>query len=184
MSYSEPFYSNYDMYETEGVNGKATGGPGTGFYSNMSKYKSVMDFRNQKSKGRKKLLKKLLKKAFVKNAIDFESDNNISETEILGDSGSVADSNPFGGQLDDYTQETDENSTEPTSLDYAENLDINEPNDPTENVSPERNGAEPGFLGSQETFNGSDELDAEKYLNMGSSDGITESGTTSYQHLW
>lgn len=49
------FYKNYDLYDTEGVDGPAKQGPGTDLYQNMEKYKSVADFRKKK---RKKKIKK------------------------------------------------------------------------------------------------------------------------------
>lgn len=69
------FYKNYDLYETEGVDGPAKQGPGTGFYQNMNKYKSVSDFirKKRKQKGRKRKLA-LLAIACDCNNIDFPTD--------------------------------------------------------------------------------------------------------------
>jgi hypothetical protein len=53
------FYKNYDAYNTEGANGPAKQGPGTGFYSNIEKYKSVSDFRKKRRNKRKKIIEKL-----------------------------------------------------------------------------------------------------------------------------
>ena len=44
------FYKNYDLYDTEGVDGPAKQGPGTGLYQKMDEYKSVSDFRKKKRK--------------------------------------------------------------------------------------------------------------------------------------
>ena len=52
------FYSNYDLYEAPGVDGKSYDGPGKSFYTNMSEYKSVKDFL-QKSKKTKRNWRKL-----------------------------------------------------------------------------------------------------------------------------
>lgn len=70
------FYKNYDLYETEGVDGPAKQGPGTGFYQNMHKYKSVSDFIKKKRKrnSRKRKLA-LLSIACDINHIDFPTDN-------------------------------------------------------------------------------------------------------------
>ena len=70
------FYRNYDLYETEGVDGPAKQGPGTGFYSHMDKYKSVSDFREKKrkEKARKKKLA-LFSIACDCNLLDFPSDS-------------------------------------------------------------------------------------------------------------
>jgi hypothetical protein len=54
--FEEPLYRNYDVYETEGVDGKAKHGPGAGYHS-MQDYKSVGDFlkdRRNKLKGKYK----------------------------------------------------------------------------------------------------------------------------------
>jgi hypothetical protein len=77
------FYRNYDLYNTEGVDGPAKQGPGTGFYQNMNKYKSVSDFlrkkRKQKGRRRKMALLAIACDCDV-NLIDFpldESSNTI-----------------------------------------------------------------------------------------------------------
>lgn len=55
--FKEPLYRNYDLYETEGVDGMAKHGPGTGLYQNMNKYKSVKDFIDKKRKRNEDLYK-------------------------------------------------------------------------------------------------------------------------------
>lgn len=45
----EPFYKNYDVYETEGVNGPPKHGPGAGWHD-MGKYKSIKEFLAAKRK--------------------------------------------------------------------------------------------------------------------------------------
>jgi len=72
---SPVFYKNYDLYETEGVDGPAKQGPGAGFYQNMNKYKSVSDFikKKRKRKGRKRKLA-LLAIACDCNNLDFPTD--------------------------------------------------------------------------------------------------------------
>jgi len=87
--YTRPpvFFKNYDLYETEGVNGPAKQGPGTGFFSNIHKYKSVSDFLKKK-RNRKNRKRKLALLAFAadKNNIDFiddESVNTIPYEEVL-----------------------------------------------------------------------------------------------------
>ena len=88
------FFKNYDLYETEGVDGPAKMGPGSGFYQNMNKYKSVSDFLKQKRKKinkRKKAFLMLAKKAFDQNNLDFSTD--FTTTPILSDlSGDNSDS--------------------------------------------------------------------------------------------
>lgn len=44
------FYKNYDLYDTDGVDGPAKQGPGTGLYQHMNEYKSVADFKKKKRK--------------------------------------------------------------------------------------------------------------------------------------
>lgn len=65
------FFKNYDLYETEGVDGPAKQGPGTGFYSNMGKYKSVSDFLNKKRKIQKRKL------AFLQIIASIDLDENM-----------------------------------------------------------------------------------------------------------
>ncbi len=71
------FYQNYDLYETEGVDGPAKQGPGAGFYQNMDKYKSVSDFVKKKRKRKSRQRKiALLSIACDINKIDFPSDES------------------------------------------------------------------------------------------------------------
>jgi hypothetical protein len=52
--FKEPFYRNYDLYDTEGVSGPAQHGPGSG-WSHMDEHKSVqefLEFRRQRLKGK------------------------------------------------------------------------------------------------------------------------------------
>jgi len=47
--FKEPFYHNYDVYEVDGVDGKAEHGPGEGWHA-MQNYKSVADFLKDRRK--------------------------------------------------------------------------------------------------------------------------------------
>ena len=47
------FPHNYDLYETEGVDGKAKHGPGAGWNSILNNYKSVKEFLDSKRKRNK-----------------------------------------------------------------------------------------------------------------------------------
>ena len=68
------FYRNYDLYDTEGANGKAKQGPGQGLYGpDMDKYKSVSDFRRKK---RKKKIKKRQAQLIKMFEILAKKDNN------------------------------------------------------------------------------------------------------------
>lgn len=130
--FEEPLFYNYDLYETDGVNGQAKHGPGGGFYQNMDKYKSVKEFLDSKRKRNKDKYKaddfyiednnsnykervnrmkiraswfnKIIKGANKSdvNNIDFPIDDQIGSGSILGNSGAYGDSIPIGGQLDEY----------------------------------------------------------------------------------
>jgi len=67
------FFKNYDLYDTEGVDGPAKDGPGTGLHS--GKYKSVTDFLQQKRNKRLKKRKLAFAKISDENNIDFPTDN-------------------------------------------------------------------------------------------------------------
>lgn len=116
--FKEPFYHNYDTYETEGVDGQAKHGPGTGLYQNMDKYDSIDDFRKSKEKLKDKYkaddslieddgsiskIKKANKIArrmalmslITKYSIDFPIDDQISS--IIDENELSNNINPIGG---------------------------------------------------------------------------------------
>jgi len=142
--FKEPLFDNYDLYETEGVDGPAKHGPGAGFYQNMSKYKSVGDFIDKKRKRNKDKYKSddsyieddgtitkaekrtnkiarrmMLLMALTKNAIDFPIDDQIGSDPILGNSGTYSDSIPIGGQLDEYLTMPDFEGKSPEKLNFG-----------------------------------------------------------------
>lgn len=147
--FKEPLFDNYDLYETEGVDGPAKHGPGAGFYQNMDKYKSVGDFINKKRKRNKSkyksddsyiedngsitkaekrsnkiarrmmLLISLAENSIAKTAIDFPIDDQIGSEPILGNSGTYADSIPIGGQLDEYLTMPDFEGKGPEKLNHG-----------------------------------------------------------------
>jgi len=117
------FFKNYDLYETEGVNGPPKQGPGSGFYQNMDKYKSVSDFRKKKKKLMKKrklaLLSVILKNAIDNNSIDFPIDDSITGIPP-GSAGENVDGTPyagFGGRSDFYDKRNPETSEIPVGED-------------------------------------------------------------------
>jgi len=117
------FFKNYDLYETEGVNGPAKQGPGTGFYQNMDKYKSVSDFRKKKKKRMKNrklaLLSVILKNATDNNSIDFPNDDLVTGISP-GSAGENMDGTPyagFGGMSDYYDNRNPETSEIPVGED-------------------------------------------------------------------
>lgn len=149
--FEEPLYRNYDLYETEGVNGPAKHGPGVGWHD-MHKYKSIADFLKDKRKKLKDKYKaddswvedngsitkkdpskiKVRARIFsklIKNAIEFPLDDYTDPT--LGDSESdnlVGKSNPLGGYLDKYLPKNDFEGKMPTDLTFG-HKDPNESDD-------------------------------------------------------
>ena len=147
--FKEPFYRNYDLYETEGVDGSAKHGPGSGLYQNMSKYKSVSEYlenkrkqnkdkyksddswildngsltkQNINAKARMKILNKIITLAnnnLDNNNIDFPIDDFIGSGAILGDSGTLSDSVFIGGQLDEYLPNPDFEGKNVTELNFG-----------------------------------------------------------------
>jgi hypothetical protein len=119
--FKEPLFHNYDLYETDGVDGKAKHSPGTGLYQNMDKYDSVSDFRKSKKhlrdkykaddswihddgsiKKRKNARRLALLSLINKFAIDFVTDDEIDST-IDEENGF----NPIGGLLAGKDNEVD-----------------------------------------------------------------------------
>jgi len=140
--FEEPLYKNYDLYETEGVDGPAKHGPGTGLYS--KKYKSVSDFRKNKKnildkyvakdlylepdgsitvEKKKKAIRRMALLSLIKesndiNYIDFP-DDQLQSVLITNDSGIMPESNLTGGLADHVTMPSDEEGRNPYSdLDY------------------------------------------------------------------
>jgi len=118
--FKEPFYNNYDLYETEGVDGAPKHGPGASLYQNMDKYDSVDDFKKKKKKIKDKYkaddswiqpdgsitkTKKANKIArrmalmsiLTKMAIDFPIDEQISES--IDGEGVAGNTSLIGGML-------------------------------------------------------------------------------------
>src|SRR5882724_309506 len=80
--FKEPFYRNYDLYETLGNKSKI--GPGSGWHQ-MMKNKSISEFlkkKRQKMKGKYKAASSL---EILVKAIDFAIDDQINSDPILGD---------------------------------------------------------------------------------------------------
>lgn len=102
------FYKNYDLYDVEGVNGPAKGGPGSSFYQNMQKYKSVSDFLEKRRKSKKRKRKAALR-AY---AIDFASD------QIKTDVPYETNGNPQTGMLDNINPELTDEEGHPVNKIY------------------------------------------------------------------
>lgn len=203
--FKEPLFKNYDLYETEGVDGPAKHGPGTGLYQHMNEYKSVKDFidksRNKnkykaqdswiegsKEKRKKKASRRLaLLSVLLKQAIDFPIDEQLTENPILGDSGTLSDSIPIGGQLDEYLPLNDFEGKMPTELDFGrdytdDNFDevylnhlINKYLNPSEN----------SLYGLPDGISPKEDLDADSTISNRNIDyGTTDSGNTLYEKMW
>lgn len=181
--FKEPFYRNYDLYDTPGEHG-----PGSG-YHHMLEFKSVKDFlnnRRKKLKGKyksKKQARSNLLNRLVKVAIDFPIDDQIA-SPILGDSGTYSDSIPIGGQLDEYLTLPDFEGKSVDKLDfgrdYAENdqdLDL----DLDAFIEKYLNPAEPDLYGLPDGIDPPEDLDAPS--NENPQYGVTESGTTIYNKI-
>lgn len=138
--FKEPFYNNYDAYETPGEHS-----PGSGWHS-MENYKSISEFLKAKRKKMKDKYKaddswiedngKITKNPDIKAraamlskltkiAIDFPNDEYIDPGLATGNQENTGYSNPMGGYLDKYPPQDDFEGKPPTALnfgrDYVEN---------------------------------------------------------------
>lgn len=141
--FKEPFYSNYDLYDTPGEHS-----PGSGYHS-LQDYKSVSEFlkakrkklkdkykaddswieddgsitKNPNVKSRATLLSKLLK-----TAIDFPNDDYVDPSIATGDPDSLMFTiNPAGGYLDKYLPQDDFEGKPPTALNFGRDYVEDEP---------------------------------------------------------
>jgi hypothetical protein len=142
--FKETFFKNFDYAESEGVDGPAKHGPGTGLFRNMEKYKNVKDFLKKKRERNKdkykaddsyieddgsltknkiakriNYLRNLIKTAEDNNSIDFPIDEQIKSDPILGDSGTYSNSVQLGGLTDQYTLGPDFEGNLNTYLPYG-----------------------------------------------------------------
>jgi hypothetical protein len=201
--FKEPFYRNYDLYETEGVNGPAKHGPGAGWHD-MKKYKSLSDFIKDKrkklkdkykaddswiqddgsiSKKEKRAFRRMALLSLIKNAIDFAIDDQISEP-ILGDSGTYSDSVPIGGITDEYLTPPDFENKSIDQLNHHHDYVDNEMSDETILNYLENkyiNTGETGILGLPDGVNPMD--DEDMVMKKNPLAGITDSGNTLYDKI-
>lgn len=201
--FKEPFFRNYDLYETEGVDGKAKQGPGTGLYQHMNDYKSVGDFLKKKRKERadkskvddsvqeddgtikktKTARRRALLEYFFKKAIDFPIDDQIANP-ILGDSGTYSDSVPIGGMLDKFLPENDFEGKSPDQLDFGGNYDEPEISNIDSIINKFLNPKENSLYGLPDGITPPSDLDADKTISNRNSDyGTTDSGNTLYDKI-
>lgn len=105
------FFKNYDLY---GPQDPTENSPGTGFFQNMSKYKSISDFFEQKRR-KKKSLKRLATFKFLNKIAESEE----SSLDFLPTGESYEKAN--GATLEVYFPELDQEDRSPEDPDYAVN---------------------------------------------------------------
>lgn len=136
--FKEPFYRNYDLYDT---GGNSKSGPGVGWHS-MHKYKSIQEFRDAKRKhmqdkykaddswiedtisNKNRRIEKMkirseIISSLIKIAIDFPVDEQINSNSINWNSGSYIDGAQVGGQLDEYLPNDDFEEKSPEQLNFG-----------------------------------------------------------------
>jgi len=182
--FKEPFFKNYDLYDTPGKHG-----PGSG-YHHMLEFKSVKDFlnnRRKKTKGKykaKKQARSILLNRLIKVAIDFPIDDQIS-SPILGNSGTYSDSVPIGGQLDEYLTLPDFEGKSVDRLDfgrdYTEDEQVDKDLDFDDFIEKYLNPAEPSLYGLPDGISPPEDLDAPSDENP--QYGTTNSGSTIYNKI-
>jgi len=128
--FKEPFYRNYDIYQTEGVNGEPKHSPGSGYHA-LFNYKSVADFlkdrrrklqdkykaddswiedtrENREERIRRMRTRAKLFSKFIKIAIDFIADEQGGTNQLMWDmeaesgTGILGNSVYWGGFTDPY----------------------------------------------------------------------------------
>jgi hypothetical protein len=201
--FKEPFYRNYDLYETEGVNGKPKSGPGAGWH-NMHKYKSIKEFRDVKRKhledkykaddfyiedtdsNRKKRIQKMKIRAkliskIIKSAIDFAIDDQINDP-IAWDSGSYIDGAQIGGHLDHALPLDDFEGKKPEELDFGRDY-VDEPKPNVDKlINKYLSPKEPPMYGLPDGIEPIEDLDSPS--DEQPQYGTTDSGNSSYNKMW
>lgn len=203
--FKEPFYHNYDLYNTPGEHS-----PGAGWHD-MEKYKSVSEFLKAK---RKKLKDKYkaddswimddnsktkknpniearasIFQTIIKVAIDFPIDDQI-ETEYGGPMGEVSeDDNPVGqanltgGYLDEYLPENDFEGKAPTELDFGRDYVDGDIMEKLFNkyLTP----SETELFGLPDGIDPNSDLDAEETMDVEEPfTGTSDIGTEVYEDKW
>lgn len=185
--FTEPFYTNYDLYEVDGVDGKAKQGPGAGFYQKMHEYKSVSDFLKKKRKKRNKkkaeLRMKILKSLF-KCAIDFPIDDQIKNPITPEQNSSIEISLPFGGITDEYLPLNDKEDKDPTKLNFGRDYqNEGEELETIEDFLKQINPSEPPLLGLPDGMDPKDETADKTLSNRYQDYGTTDSGNKTYDNI-
>tara|TARA_R110000868_G_scaffold99024_2_gene272602 strand:- start:198 stop:3890 length:3693 start_codon:yes stop_codon:yes gene_type:complete len=167
--FKEPFYKNYDLYETGGEHS-----PGAGWHHIM-KYKSIKEFLDAKRKNKykaddswiedngtvsKKARNLFFLNILIKNGIDFPIDDQITSMPIK-------EVNQIGGYLDKYLPENDSENKSPDKLNFG----ILEDEFSKENHK---------FLGLPDGIEPDEDLDADSTDTVNPEYGTTNSGNTLY----
>jgi len=203
--FKEPFYSNYDLYDTEGLDGNTKLGPGAGWHS-MHKYKSIKEFRDAKRKrmqdkykaddfwiedtasNRNQRIEKMkiraeIVKSLIKIAIDFPIDDQINSGSITGDSGCYTDGAQLGGELDEYLMKNDFEEKSPDQLNFGRDyIEDQYPNSKLNKLQEKYiQPTEPSLYGLP------DGVDIKEDLNIAgieqSQYGVTDFGNTFYNEI-
>lgn len=121
------------------------------------------------------------------NHIDFPIDDQIKSDPILGNSGSVSDSVPFGGQLDEYLTQPDFEGKSVDKLDFDRDYTENEKAAPVnldKLIQKYLNPKETDLYGLPDGIDPEEDLDADKTVNNSNSQyGTTDSGNTLYDKI-
>lgn len=167
--FKEPFYKNYDLYETGGEHS-----PGAGWHHIM-KYKSIKEYLDAKRKNKykaddswiedngavsKKARNLFFLNILIKNGIDFPIDDQITSMPIK-------EVNQIGGYLDKYLPENDSENKSPDKLNFG----ILEDEFSKENHK---------FLGLPDGIEPDEDLDADSTNTVNPEYGTTNSGNTLY----
>lgn len=204
--FKEPFYHNYDLYETEGVDGASKLGPGAGWH-HMHNYKSIQEFRDAKHKhfenkykandfwiednetNRKQRIQKMRIRAklinkIIKNAIDFAIDDQVRNPIGWGSESTVADAAPIGGNFDFAYPSTDFEDKKPEELEFGrEHIDDKPDISNIETLLEQYlRPVEPSLYGLSDGIDPKEDLDSPS--DEQSQYGTTDSGNISYNEMW
>lgn len=179
--FDEPFFKNYDLYDTDGKTG-----PGTGLYQHMSEYKSVADFlkkKRKKRKSKKAALRIKLLKSLMKQAIDFPVDSSIKDP-IQPENTGALQSLPFSGMSDKYVPLNDEEDKDATKLNFGEDYQNDgEESETIEDFLEKVNPSESPLLGLPDGMDPKDETADQTLSNRSQDYGTTDSGNTLYDNI-
>lgn len=189
--FKEPFYQNYDLYETEGVSGAPKHGPGTRKRPKNLKNKYISE--DSWIKDKKDRMKARAKALYfiTKNAIDFKIDDKIKSAPILEELGVYVDSTGIGGNLDEYLTLNDFEGKDPSTLNFGRDYDAEKSNKNFREyiflklLNQTLNPKETDLLGLYNGFESAEDLDADKTINnINPYYGTTNVGNLIYDKMW